>query len=128
MMNNRELPWDETDFRLIIGSTGIEYDSDKEEINRRLHGYSLESAQYILERAVDPFSEKKALLITREVVRAGEVRHEHLTQDDHRNVVFIVTTMRPGETVRIISFRPASLKERVFYHLYCLHIIQIFRR
>ena len=35
-------PWNQTDFRVVIGSTGIGYDPNKEEINRKKHGYSLQ--------------------------------------------------------------------------------------
>ena len=35
----------------------------------------------------------------------GEVRHNHMSIDDCGYVVLMVTTMRPGETVRVISFR-----------------------
>ena len=44
----------EYEFRLIIGRTKIEYDEEKEEKNRRNHGYSLESAVYVLENSFCP--------------------------------------------------------------------------
>jgi uncharacterized DUF497 family protein len=40
----RKPPWNLEDFRLIIGSTQVDYDLAKEDTNRRKHGYSLESA------------------------------------------------------------------------------------
>lgn len=36
----------------------------------------------------------------------------HISVDDNEKVVFMVTTMRPDETVRVISFRRASPEER----------------
>ena len=43
-----EGPWKDSDFRIIIGRTTIDYDWAKEEINRKKHGYSLESAVHFL--------------------------------------------------------------------------------
>ncbi len=45
----------------------------------------------------------------------GELRHMHMSVDDHSDVVFMVTTMRPDETVRVISFRRASEEERELF-------------
>jgi uncharacterized DUF497 family protein len=42
----------------------------------------------------------------------GEVRHMHMGVDDGGKVVLMVTTMRPNETVRVISYRRASDVER----------------
>jgi uncharacterized DUF497 family protein len=101
----------ETDFRLVFGGSQIDYDQNKEAINRKKHGYSLESAVYLLERwllptPADPF-------ITSDPIReGGEIRHQHMGIDDAGNVVFMVTTMRADETVRVISFRRASNEER----------------
>jgi uncharacterized DUF497 family protein len=102
------------DFRLIIGRTSIDYDRDKEDENRKKHGYSLESAVFLLERVLlqhyskpfitsDPFKEN------------NEIRHMHMGVDDSDYVVLMVTTMRPNETVRVISFRRASEKERTIF-------------
>ena len=46
--------WTETDFRVVFGNTSIDYDGAKEEINRKKHGYSLESAAYFLRRLILP--------------------------------------------------------------------------
>ena len=103
------------DIRLVIGTTRIDYDITKEEENRKKHGYSLESAVYILERELLPIS--SVPLITSYSFRENdEVRHIHLGVDDGGKVVFFVTTMRPDETVWVISLRRASKKEReIFY-------------
>lgn len=105
----------ETDFRLVIGSSNIDYDYDKEELNRKKHGYSLESAVYLLERWLLPIGGPP--FITHDPIEVnGEIRHQHLGLDDDGKVVFMVTTMRPNETVRIISFRRASEEEREIYY------------
>ena len=40
----------------------------------------------------------------------------HMTLDDGKNVVLMVTTMRPGEVVRVISYRRACDSERLQYY------------
>ena len=105
-------PSDCDDFRLVFGRSEIEYDRAKEEANRTKHGYSLAGAAHLLGRLI--------LLIgslhfaKRVVVVSGEVRHEMMTVDDGR-VVFIVATMRPGDKIRVISFRRASADERAVF-------------
>jgi uncharacterized DUF497 family protein len=107
-------PWSETDFRVIIGRTRIEYDSTKEESNRKRHGYSLESAVHFLTRLILPVP-SPLFMTTNSFLEKGEVRHNHMTLDDQGHVVFFVTTMRPHESVRIISLRRASDAERKLY-------------
>ena len=41
----------------------------------------------------------------------------HMSVDDNGKVVFMVTTMRPNETVRVISFRRASDQERAKFQV-----------
>jgi uncharacterized DUF497 family protein len=107
-------PWSETDFRAVIGSTGIGYDPNKEEINRKKHKYSLESAVHLLQRLVLPIP--GPLFMTSEPFEEnGEIRHNHMTLDDNGHVLFFVTTMRPSETVRVISLRRASNAEEELY-------------
>jgi uncharacterized DUF497 family protein len=105
----KDSPWTPEDFRLIVGNTQVDYDATKEEVNRKLHGYSLESAVHFFERLLlfDP-----APFLYREASTPSERRHEHMTIDDSGKVVFLVTTMRPDETVRVISLRRASPEER----------------
>lgn len=101
--------YDTADFRLILATSRIYYDKNKETINREKHGYSLESAVYFLSNTLVPGAKKP--LITREIFENGEIRNEHITFDDHKNVVFFVTTMREPETIRVISLRRAHEKE-----------------
>jgi uncharacterized DUF497 family protein len=107
-------PWAASDFRIVIGSTVIDYDPHKETINRQNHGYSLESAVHLLQRLALPIP-SPPFMTTAPFEEKGEVRHNHMTKDDDGHVVFFVTTMRPGETVRIISLRRASDEEKALY-------------
>jgi uncharacterized DUF497 family protein len=100
------------EFRVVLGTTKIDYDVDKERSNREKHGYSLESAISLLERIVFPFGESLPYMTSDGFLEGGEVRHMHMSVDDCGKVVIMVTTMRPNETVRIISFRRASESER----------------
>jgi uncharacterized DUF497 family protein len=100
------------EFRVVIGRTKIDYDLDKEYLNRKKHGYSLESAVFLLERIVFPFGESLPSMTSDGFMERGEVRHMHMSVDDSGKVVLMVTTMRADETVRIISFRRANEEER----------------
>ena len=106
--------WIETDFRIVIGSSGIEYDHSKEAINRRKHGYSLESAAHYLQRLILP-NPRPFFMTSDPTIENGEIRHSHMTLDDDGFVVFFVTTMRSGESVRVISLRRASDNEKELY-------------
>ena len=96
-------PWNPEDFRLVIGSTQVDYDRNKEDANRKKHGYSLESAVHFFTRLLLPIPQPP--FITRDASTAEERRHEHMTVDDQGKVIFLVTTMRVDETVRVISLR-----------------------
>ena len=103
----------EHDFRVVVGRTRIEYDSEKEAANREKHKYSLESAVHLLEKWLflqsDPFGTYGPFEI------GGEWRHKHLGIGEFGEVVFMVTTMRPNEVVRVISFRRANKRERELF-------------
>jgi uncharacterized DUF497 family protein len=107
-------PWNDTDFRIVIGRTRIEYDSSKEQINRKKHSYSLASAVHFLERLVLPIP-SPLFMTTDSFLEKNDVRHNHMTLDDDGHVVFFVTTMRSNETVRVISLRRAGDSERKLY-------------
>lgn len=98
-------------FRVVVGRTRIDYDVEKEHANREKHGYSLESAASLLESILLPVP-GPPIMTTDGFLEAGEVRHMHMTVDDCGKVVLIVTTMRPEEIVRVISYRRASDVER----------------
>ncbi len=100
----------EYEFRVVIGRTRIEYDAKKDEANRRKHGYALESAVYLLEACFAFFTSRR-IITSDAFIEKGEVRHMHLTEDADGTLMKIVTTMRPGEVVRVLSLRRASQKE-----------------
>ena len=111
----RSYPRSESDFHLVFGKSKIDYDSDKDDYNRKEHKYGLESAVALLTRilvpggTIPPYAYRDASTVV-------EQRHEHMTIDDSNKVVFFVTTMRADETVRVISMRRANKVERdVFY-------------
>jgi len=108
----RRLGIPDYEFRLVFGRTTIDYDPNKEEENRKKHGYSLESAVYILKRLLFPPNNSLPYAVSDAFIENGEVRHMHMGLDDSGYVVFMVTTMRPDETVRLISFRRAHEDER----------------
>lgn len=85
--------------RLIFGSTRVDYGQTKEQINRDKHGYSLESAAYLLQRRLLPVPQPQ-LAYRGPVQRNGEYRYELMTlDDDEHTVLFFVVTMRPNEIV-----------------------------
>lgn len=103
------------DFRVVIGGTTVDYDTDKEEYNRKEHKYSLASAVHLLEKVILP-TNSSPFITSDPFTENSEIRHMHMGIDDRGYVVLMVTTMRPDETVRVISFRRASEKEReIFY-------------
>jgi len=101
------------EFRVIFGGTTLDYDWDKEEVNRKEHGYSLLSGVYLLERLLVPVGSSPPHAVSDAFVENDEIRHMHLGIGDASEVVFMVTTMRPNEVVRVISFRRASEQERL---------------
>ncbi len=105
---------EKTDFRVVFGSTKIDYDHTKEDLNRKKHGYSLESAADLLERWIFPIP-STPFITHSPIVKNGEIRHKHIGVDDNGNIVFMVTTMRENETVRVISFRKAHASEMVTF-------------
>jgi uncharacterized DUF497 family protein len=103
------------EFRVIFGKTEIEFDRAKEEGNRMKHGYSLESAVDLLEQLLHPAGSKRPYIVSDAFSEGDEVRHMHMSLDDAGKVVLMVTTMRPDEYVRVISFRRAHPSERIVF-------------
>jgi uncharacterized DUF497 family protein len=82
----------------------------------------LESATYLLERLILPVP--SPLFITTDSFEyRGEIRHNHMTLDDEKTLVFFATTMRNDEVVRVISLRRASDKEEKIYRAEAIKII-----
>ncbi len=100
----------EHEFRVVIGRTRIEYDADKDKRNRKKHGYALESAVYLFEACFAFFSPRR-IITSDAFIEKGEVRHMHLAEDTDGTLMKIVTTMRPGEVIRVLSLRKANRKE-----------------
>jgi uncharacterized DUF497 family protein len=99
------------DFCIIMGTSGIEFHPDKDVKNIEKHGYSLREAKDIFDSWItlqthwhssDPY------------IRNNEIRQNHLASYKGK-IVHITTTMRDGESIRIISMRPAKAKERKIY-------------
>ncbi|MGB8337949.1 MAG: BrnT family toxin [Burkholderiales bacterium] len=109
----KQLGIEEHDFRVIFGRTKIEYDPDKEDSNRIKHGYSLASAIQPLERIL--FFSARPYLLHDSYIEKNEVRHKLMWPGDACEVLFMVTTMRPDETIRIISLRRANDEERKIF-------------
>lgn len=105
--------WELEDFRVIFGSSTVDYDLEKEDENRAKHKYSLASAIDIFERLLLPLPTTPLCL--RDASTQSERRHEHLAVDGDGKVVFIVTTMRQDEIIRVISLRRASQGERELF-------------
>ena len=102
----------ETDFRLVIGSSTVDYDPNKNEINKSNHGYSFDEAIAIFERILLPIPPIPPFMVKDSIEVNGELRSNVMTIDKQGKVILIALTMRPGETARIISMRRASTQER----------------
>jgi len=101
------------EFRVVFGRTCIDYGINKEASNRKKHKYSLQSAVYILESIIFPFGCSRPYAVSNPYSKNGETRHMHMSVDDVGSVVLMVTTMRNNETIRVISYRPASEVEKL---------------
>lgn len=108
----RKLGVPDWEFRVVFGRTKIDYDPNKESRNRKEHGYSPESGAHHLERLIFTFGAPAPYMTSDAFVHDNEVRHMHMAIDDSGKVVLMVTTMRPDETVRLVSYRRASRHER----------------
>jgi len=111
----RKLNIKESDFRLIIGSSGIDYDHSKNEINISNHGYSFDEAIAIFEKMLLPISPMPPVIVKDSIDVNGELRSNIITIDKQGKVILIALTMRQNETIRIISMRRASEKERCLF-------------
>jgi uncharacterized DUF497 family protein len=108
----RKLDIRDYEFRVVVGGTAVDYDLKKEDANRKKHGYSLQSAVNLLERYILPIGGAPPHVVSDAFIENDEMRQMHMSVDDSGKVVLMVTTMRPAETVRVISFRRASEDER----------------
>ncbi|KFO67325.1 hypothetical protein ER57_11555 [Smithella sp. SCADC] len=98
------------EFRLIFGRSGIDIRPEKELKNLN-HGYSLNDSADVF-TSVLLF--QTHLLSTEPYIRNTETRQSHMAIYKEK-IVHITTAMLPDETIRIISMRRASKKERKIY-------------
>lgn len=106
----------ETDFRLVIGSSKVEFDPAKNESNKLKHGYTFDEAIDIFNKIIFPFVTPPPPFIVKDSIeKGGEIRSNILTVDKQGKVILIALTMRPNESARIISLRAASPKERKIF-------------
>ena len=89
---------------------GIEWDDDKNDINKREHDLGFETAQYVFADV-----ERLERLDMSESNASGEERWQTLGKVG--SVLFVVYTER-GENKRIITARPADKSERRSYNGY----------
>lgn len=99
--------------------TQVDFDPDKEQENRRIHGYSLASVEDWVNRLTFPIGPGCAPTVGYdEITRNGECRWRVITVDWEGNIVFFVFNIRraDGNTVlRVISYRRASEREEDQY-------------
>lgn len=84
----------------------VEWDDNKNRINRKKHGISFETAAYV-------FLDEYRFEELDESHSTEELRY--ITIGKVHNVIFVVYTQR-GDTSRLISARAATPKERSFYY------------
>ena len=84
----------------------IEWDEEKNEINKRKHHVSFETASYV-------FLDPKRIEAFDDLHSDDEDRYQVVGRVG--TVLFVVYTER-GETIRLISARPATAKERRLYY------------
>ena len=85
----------------------IEYDPTKNTINRRKHRVGLEDAKLVL---FDPMA-----LVSEDTETEGEQRFVVVGMDALGRILMVVYTYREPDTIRLISARPATKKERQAY-------------
>ncbi len=83
-----------------------QWDPDKADLNNKKHGIDLADA-------VGVFEDEWALTIKQEIVR-NEQRFATVGTDFTGQIVVVVYTYR-GDSIRLISGRPASRAERIAY-------------
>ena len=87
----------------------FEWDENKNKANKEKHKISFETAQYVF---LDPNAKHK---FSRDV--CSEKRMQIVGKILNVVIVLVVYTER-NDNIRIISARPASKKERIFYNEY----------
>ena len=86
----------------------FEWDNEKASYNALKHGIDFKAAVFA-------FDDPCALIMADEKHSLAEVRQWLIGDSGTRVVVVVFTVRPPEETIRIISARPASTKERKLY-------------
>jgi uncharacterized DUF497 family protein len=94
----------------ILGRTKVDFDPNKDDINRKKHKYSLDCAVDVITNILT--FHKGALY--REYEKNNERRFDMLAEYEG-NIVHVTATMRKRHVVRAISMRLASHEERDFF-------------
>ena len=102
---------EENEIRFVVGRTSVDFDPDKDDINRKKHGYALDCAIDIIENALFFY---RGMLYRGPYERNGEQRFDMMTEYQGR-VVHVSATMWDGDVVRVISMRDARRDERAYY-------------
>lgn len=89
-----------------VGGLTVEWDMDKNEINKKKHGISFEAAALV-------FADEYYLELYDDEHSMDEDRYIAIGLVE--DILFVVHTMR-NESVRIISARLATKQERKFYY------------
>ena len=92
-------------FELDITKTSFDWDDEKDRINFTKHGIHFQTAARVF---LDPHK-----LIREDEEHPNELRYDVLGKVG--KVLFVVCTFREGNTIRLISARPASKAEKVRY-------------
>jgi len=99
------------DYMFVLGTTEIEFDPDKDELNRTKHKYSLSCAADIIESYMIG---RIACIFSDEYADEGvhdEPRFQILAEYEGKVVQVVCTWRNEGKTVRIISMHRANDKE-----------------
>ena len=96
----------------IPGTTIVEYDEDKDEINRSKHGYSLSCAEDVI---TDIMFFQPNYIISDEYDENGESRFMILGEYENNTILIACTERDGGKTIRPISMRKASNKEKEIF-------------
>ena len=85
----------------------IEFDPKKAESNLRKHGVSFDAASVCLQ---DPLA-----LVMEDPDAAGEARWLLVGMSDEVGLLTVCYALRDEETIRLISARKATMKEKKYY-------------
>ncbi|PHV61070.1 BrnT family toxin [Cyanobacterium aponinum] len=103
-MKDNKFEWDES-----IVNTDFEWDSNKEEINRKKHNITFEQGCVIFNYPRVTFEDTRK--------DYGETRYIAIGRNNQDFILTVVYTIR-DDRIRIISARTGNKKERIIYDNY----------